>query len=189
MNINTSFHSIEQMTSQLLAADKRKNNPANNNEHMDFNSVFSQKVLKERSEGLTFSKHANQRLVSRNIDLSKELQKQLGLYHQSIVDSLNDITTEEMKKLVSESKNKAPVGNRKKHYKYNITSTTTYQTKTGIIKTWYVKAPDYRLTHLIVNGHANRDGSRTKANDFLSPIVLEVEKEFEEKVKEVIKNG
>ena len=72
MNINTSFHSIEQMTSQLLAADKRKNNPANNNEHMDFNSVFSQKVLKERSEGLTFSKHANQRLVSRNIDLSKE---------------------------------------------------------------------------------------------------------------------
>lgn len=72
MNINTGFHSIEQMTSQLLATDKRKASSTTNNEIMDFNSVLTRKVLNEQSQELTFSKHANQRLVSRNIDLSKE---------------------------------------------------------------------------------------------------------------------
>ena len=124
-----------------------------------------------------------------NIDLPEEIQKKLGLYQQSVIDSLNEITESQMKKLVTESKSKAPVGKRKKHYKYNISSTTTYKSKTGITKTWFVKAPDYRLTHLIINGHATRKGGRTKANDFLSPIVKEVEDEFVEKIEEVIKNG
>lgn len=72
MNINTGFHSIEQMTSQLLSTEKRKTNSAITSDVMDFNSVFTRKVLNEKNQELTFSKHANQRLESRNIDLSKE---------------------------------------------------------------------------------------------------------------------
>lgn len=30
-------------------------------------------------------------------------------------------------------------------------------------KTWYVKDPQHRLTHLLENGHLNKDGSRTRA--------------------------
>ena len=124
-----------------------------------------------------------------NIKLSEELQKQLGLYGQTITDSVKEVTEQSMKRLVKESKQKAPVGKRKKHYKSNITSKTTYNAPTGITKTWYVKSPDYRLTHLIIKGHATRNGGRTQANDFLSPIVEDVEKEYVEKIEEVIKNG
>lgn len=33
--------------------------------------------------------------------------------------------------------------------------------------TWYVRSPEYRLTHLLVHGHATRNGGRTRGNDFL----------------------
>ena len=124
-----------------------------------------------------------------DIKLSEELQKQLGLYAQTITESVKEVTEQSMKRLVKESKLKAPKGKRKKHYKSKISSKTTYESPTGRIKTWYVKAPDYRLTHLIVHGHATRNGGRTQANDFLSPIVEDVEKEYIEKIEEVIKNG
>ena len=123
------------------------------------------------------------------VGISEALQKELGLYHDRIISSLTVITDEQMKKLVKDSKAKAPKGKRKKHYRSKISSKVTMKTSTGYAKTWYVKAPDYRLTHLIVNGHATRDGGRVEGNDFLSPLVEEATNEYTSKLEEVIKNG
>ena len=51
---------------------------------------------------------------------------------------------------------------------------------------WYVKPPDYRLTHLLVHGHATRDGGRTKANPFLHNALENAERALEENIRREI---
>ena len=128
-------------------------------------------------------------MATQIVGISEALRKELGLYHSNVINSITIVTEEQMKKLVKDSKAKAPKGKRKKHYKSRISSKVTMKTSTGYAKTWYVKAPDYRLTHLILNGHATRNGGRVEGNDFLSPIVEEVTTEYIQKLEEVVSNG
>ncbi|MDF2472612.1 MAG: flagellar operon protein [Anaerocolumna sp.] len=67
---NTNFSSIEQMSGQLL-----KNKSVAVNQAFEINKKSFQDVLLEQQniagqDTLKFSKHANERLASRNIDLS-----------------------------------------------------------------------------------------------------------------------
>ncbi|MDF2608581.1 MAG: flagellar operon protein [Lachnospiraceae bacterium] len=67
---NTNFSSIEQMSGQLL-----KNKSVAVNQAFEINKKSFQDVLLEQQniagqDALKFSKHANERLASRNIDLS-----------------------------------------------------------------------------------------------------------------------
>lgn len=53
---------------------------------------------------------------------------------------------------------------------------------------WYVKAPHYRLTHLLVHGHAKKNGGRTKANPFLVNALDQVLPSYERDIKEALSN-
>ena len=52
---------------------------------------------------------------------------------------------------------------------------------------WYVRPPDHRVTHLLVKGHATRNGGRTKADPFLRNALDQVLPEYEKAVEESLK--
>lgn len=121
-------------------------------------------------------------------NLSKAITEELKLYGAEVTEGIKKKNDECMKQFVKDTKNDAPKGRRKKFYKH-ISSKTTVNTPNKKVNTWYVKDPEYRLTHLIKNGHAKRNGGRTKAQDFITNNYEKMEKNFEEGVKEVIQNG
>ena len=129
-------------------------------------------------------------------DINTEIERVLTIYTEEINTKLRDITRESMRKLVKETKATAPRGRRNGQYKKSITA--NYQglkpSANGlkgqdINAIWYVRAPDYRLTHLLAYGHATRNGGRTSANPFLQNAVNKVIPEYEQKVQEAISNG
>lgn len=70
--INRNFTSIEQMTN-LVNTGQKKPSAATTSQGRSFQEVLDSL----KSEELTFSKHANERLKSRNIDLSNEQLERL----------------------------------------------------------------------------------------------------------------
>ena len=129
-------------------------------------------------------------------NLHDEMERVLTIYNEDINEKLREITKESMKKLVKETKATAPKGRRKGQYKRKIAAdyTGTKRSSRGlkgqdVNAIWYVKAPDYRLTHLLVHGHATKDGGRTRANPFLQNAVDKVIPEYEAKVEEALKDG
>lgn len=128
-------------------------------------------------------------------NLHDEMERVLTIYNEDINEKLREITKESMKKLVKETKATAPKGRRKGQYKRKIAAdyTGTKRSSRGlkgqdVNAVWYVKAPDYRLTHLLVHGHATRNGGRTRANPFLQNAVDKVIPEYEAKVQEALKD-
>ena len=131
-----------------------------------------------------------------NEELNTQLEQVLTIYSQDINERLREVTRESMKQLVKETKATAPRGRRSGTYRKHITA--DYKSLNGsargirgqdISATWYVKAPEYRLTHLLVYGHATRNGGRTAANPFLHNAREKVVQEYEQKVQEVLSNN
>lgn len=129
--------------------------------------------------------------VIRTDEIVKVVSEELKVYSHSITEGMKKANDECMKEFVEDTKRDAPKSgsHRSGTYTKNITSKTTLDTPNRKVNTWFVKNPEYRLTHLIKNGHATRNGKRTKAQDFITPNYNKLEKEYEDKVKEVISRG
>ena len=128
-------------------------------------------------------------------ELGSAMEHALELYAQDIQEGIIQVTEGSMRDLVKKTKATAPKGRRNGQFKKNITADYQELRRAKKLRgrtiraTWYVKAPDYRLTHLLVHGHATKDGGRTRANPFLQNALDSVLPEYEKGVEEVLKNG
>lgn len=121
--------------------------------------------------------------------LSETINKALTEYNENVVEGLKKQTKRAMKDLVTNTKADAPVGKRQKHYRDHITSGTLSDTKFGIEKVWYVRGSDYRLSHLLNNGHAKKNGGRVEGTNFIGKNVERIVDWYTPAIEEVIKRG
>ena len=116
-----------------------------------------------------------------------DLNDILTEYSKEITTAVKAETEKAMKDLVKETKTTAPK-DRPKYHK-SITSDTAHENARELVKRWYVKAPEHRLTHLLNNGHQTRNGGRVNGTGFLSDAVEKIETQYIRAVEEAIQNA
>lgn len=123
--------------------------------------------------------------------LSEAITAELKNYNQEVIDGVKNAAYEFAQEFTSATKKDAPRSDTKRRGRFakNITFKKTYDSNTGATYTWYVKDPEYRLTHLLKNGHATKNGGRTRAQDFITNNYNRAEEKYVEEVEEIIKNG
>lgn len=121
--------------------------------------------------------------------LSDAISQELTVYAKHVTNGIKSETKKSMKQLVDKTKATAPVGKRYKHYKDSIASRKESENDRSVKYLWYVKGSDYRLSHLLNNGHALRNGGRVNGTKFISKAHDEVVAKYQENIKKVIENG
>ena len=119
--------------------------------------------------------------------LAKAVEQELTIYHEDILERLRGITREALAELVRKTRATAPKdsGEFSKHIAGDFRGLK--RGDRSVRATWYVKAPHYRLTHLLAHGHAKAGGGRVEGDPFLEDALGEVLPEYEKNVEEAIK--
>ena len=118
--------------------------------------------------------------------LDSEIREMLTMYAADVTEAIDAAGAEMVKELVKITRNTAPA--RTGRYFKAITS-QTIKRPSGNLYIWGVKAPYYRLTHLLVKGHPTGNGGRTNGDPFLANALEEVLPEYEAKVAEALRNA
>lgn len=121
--------------------------------------------------------------------LSVTIKSELTFYSKEVVKAVNAETKKAANHMKEETYNTAPAntpGNYRDHIAVKKKSTDAYGNEEYL---WYVKAPEYRVSHFINNGFPQRDGKFHEGTHFIDKAADKVGKEFEKNVEEAVKNA
>ena len=119
--------------------------------------------------------------------LAAEIAKGLAEYSQDVVEKVNVSSDKVGKAAVKQLKQTSP----KRYGKYAKSWTMKTEPEVGQPhkRIVHVKAPHYRLTHLLEHGHAKVGGGRVEGKPHIRPAEEQVIKDFVQEVEEAIKRG
>lgn len=123
-------------------------------------------------------------------NLADTINGALTQYNKEVVigvkKQINSFTSD----LVKNTKATAPVSDKRtQHYRDSITQKKLIETDSKLVKLWYVKAPDHRLSHLLNNGHAKKGGGRVEGTHFINKAYDLLEPFYIGAIEEVLKNA
>ena len=130
-------------------------------------------------------------------DLADAIGERLTVYQSETAHKVLNVTKKTMRRFVKITKQTAPRQTadpkrkgtlRAGTFARAIRSTVEDNGLTGSKGIWYVGGKEYRLTHLLVNGHQLRQGGRTKGNPFLENALESVADEYIKGIEEAVKN-
>ena len=123
-----------------------------------------------------------------NIDqLANEIAKGLSEYSQEVVEKVNISSERVGKAAVKRLKETSPKDSG--DYAKSWAMKTEPEIGQPHKKIIHVKAPHYRLTHLLEHGHAKVGGGRVDGKPHIRPAEEQVIRDFTAEVEEAIRNG
>ena len=122
-------------------------------------------------------------------ELQSTIASGLNRYSSAILTGVREAAKVTVDEMVQETKQRRTT--RLAHGKYAraISSIAGEDSLTAQSRIWYVKSPRYRLTHLLNNGHKLRGGGSYPGDQHVTRAAEKAMTDFEERVKEVIRNA
>lgn len=120
--------------------------------------------------------------------LAAAIHEELSTYHAELTKKVNGLSKKAAKDLVKKTKATAPVGATGAFQK-GITSKLKKTSQGCETYVWGGAGTAGRFTHLLVHGHATKDGGRAGGSSFLVDAMDEVLPDYVRQVEEAIKNG
>lgn len=117
-------------------------------------------------------------------EMANEVVKWLTEYSEEVTEVAKEVVDKVAEECFDEVKNHITWKDKK--YSQSFAINKSFDDKRNRRRTWYVKSPHYRLTHLLEFGHVTRNGGRTKAYPHVKYGDEYVKNNFEREMKEAI---
>lgn len=118
-------------------------------------------------------------------DITKELLEAMTQYTDEVKEEIDQIINDVAKEAKSDVRSGSPVRTGAYRKSWAVSFDKKKSGNAGF--TVYAKAPHYRLTHLLEDGHKTKNGGKTKQQPHIRQVQDWADKEALKRIEEAIK--